>query len=318
MMSDEKWRAWTLHLSVILILFAAQFILPAYHYTNAARIMIYGVFAIGYNILLGYTGLMSLGHAMFFASGAYGAGLAVYWLGFGPLAATLTGIFSAFFASLAIGLVVLRTNGVAFLIVTLMMAQAAFLATLYFNGITFGDQGIVLSTRPIQIFGQFLPLASPAVKYNVALAGFAISLLFSLWIVRSPIGRVMIAVRENEPRTRMLGYNTDAYRFFAVVMSGPISGIAGTLYCLLFSYVGSSYASLQYSTLPLLWTLLGGAGTTLGPLVGTAIMFYLIDVASGFTSSYMLGVGLALLFLTLWFPQGIVGTLRQKWLAWLP
>jgi branched-chain amino acid transport system permease protein len=199
-----------------------------------------------------------------------------------------------------------------------MMAQAAFLASLYFNGITLGDQGIVLSTRPIQIFGKSLPLADPAVKYNVALAGFAISLLFSLWIVRSPIGRVMIAVRENEPRTRMLGYNTDAYKFFSLVMSGTISGMAGTLYCLLFSYVGSSYASLQYSTLPLLWTLLGGAGTTLGPLVGTAIMFYLIDVASGFTSSYMLGVGLALVFLTLWFPQGIVGTLRQKWLAWLP
>jgi branched-chain amino acid transport system permease protein len=317
-MSVVTWRAWTLHLGVILILFAAQFILPAYHYTNAARIMLYAVFAIGYNILLGYTGLMSLGHAMFFASGAYGAGLAVYWLGLGPFAAMLTGIVSAFCASLAIGLVTLRTNGVAFLIVTLMMAQAAFLATLYFNGITFGDQGIVLSTPPIQILGQSLPLADPAVKYNVALAGFAISLLFSLWIVSSPIGRVMIAVRENEARTRMLGYNTGAYRFFALVVSGTISGTAGALYCLLFSYVGSSYASLQYSTLPLLWTLLGGAGTTLGPLVGTAIMFYLIDVTSGFTSSYMLGVGLALVFLTLWFPQGIVGTLRQKWLAWLP
>jgi branched-chain amino acid transport system permease protein len=82
--------------------------------------------------------------------------------------------------------------------------------------------------------------------------------------------------------------------------------------------VGSSYASLQYSTLPLLWTLLGGAGTTLGPLAGTAIMFYLIDIASGLTSSYMLVVGLALLIVTLWLPGGIVGTIRRRWLKWLP
>jgi branched-chain amino acid transport system permease protein len=156
------------------------------------------------------------------------------------------------------------------------------------------------------------------VKYNIALAGFAISLLFSLWIVRSPIGRVLVAVRENEPRTRMLGYNTSAYRFLALVVSGTISALAGALYCLLFSYVGSSYASLQYSTLPLLWTLLGGAGTTLGPLAGTAIMFYLIDIASGLTSSYMLVVGLTLLILTLWLPGGIAGTIRRRWLPWLP
>lgn len=317
-MSGERWGVWALHMGVILVLFAMQFMLPPYHSMNFARIMVYAVFAIGYNILLGYTGLMSLGHALFFAAGAYGAGLTVHWLGFGPAAALSAGIISGLGASLALGLVVLRTNGVAFLIVTLMMAQAAFLASLYFNGVTLGDQGIVLSTRPINILGHTLPIANPIVKYNIALAGFAISLLFSLWIVRSPIGRVLVAVRENEPRTRMLGYNTSAYRFLALVVSGTISALAGALYCLLFSYVGSSYASLQYSTLPLLWTLLGGAGTTLGPLAGTAIMFYLIDIASGLTSSYMLVVGLTLLILTLWLPGGIAGTIRRRWLPWLP
>jgi branched-chain amino acid transport system permease protein len=318
MTRDARWRAWGLHIAVILALFAVQFVLPAYHYVNLARIMIYAVFAIGYNLLLGYAGLMSLGHAMFFAAGAYGAGLTVHWLGFGPLAALAAGVSSGLAASLAIAIVVLRTNGVAFLIVTLMMAQAAFLASLYFNGITLGDQGIVLAMRPSLIFGQSVALAEPAVKYNAALAAFAAALLFSLWIVRSPIGRVLIAMRENEPRTTMLGYNTAAYRFLALTISGTMSGIAGALYCLLFSYVGSSYASLQYSTFPLLWSLLGGAGTTLGPLVGTAIMFYLIDVASGLTSSYMLAVGVALIVLTLWFPGGIVGTVRQRWLNWLP
>jgi branched-chain amino acid transport system permease protein len=316
--TSKPWRARALHGAVLAALFAMQFVLPAYHHTNVARIMIYAVFAMGYNMLLGYTGLMSLGHAMFFAAGAYGAALPAYWLAFGPLPALAVGLLASLAAALVAGLLVLRTNGVAFLIVTLMLAQAVFLASLYFNGVTLGDQGLVLSLPPVEIIGMSFRLSHPAVKYNLAFAAFALALLLSLWIVRSPIGRVLIAIRENEPRTRMLGYNSFAYRYFAVAISGTMSGLAGALYGLLFSYVGSSYASLQYSTLPLLWTLLGGAGTTLGPLAGTAVMFYLVDVASGLTSSYMLLVGLALVAVTLWFPGGIVGSLRRSFMPWLP
>jgi len=275
------------------------------------RIMVYAVLAIGYNILFGYTGLMSLGHALFFAAGAYGTGLTVHWLGFGPIAALMSGVASAFLVSLVAGVVVLRVSGVAFLIVTLMLAQAAYLATLYFNTITLGDQGIVLTLRPIEIGRLTFALSDPAVKYNVALLAFAFTLLFSLWLLRSPFGRVLIAIRENEPRTRLLGYNTALYRFAALVISGTLSGLSGALYCLLFAYVGSSFASLQYSTLPLLWTLLGGSGLTLGPPLGTGIMYYLIDISSSLTSSYMILVGLALVIITLWFPDGIAGRLRR-------
>jgi branched-chain amino acid transport system permease protein len=116
----------------------------------------------------------------------------------------------------------------------------------------------------------------------------------------------------------MLGYNTFAYRYFAIVISGTIAGLSGALYALLFSYVGSSFASLQYSTFPLLWTLLGGAGTIIGPLVGTGLMFYLVDIASGYTTSYLLVVGVTLLALTLWFPRGIMGAVRARFPEWLP
>ena len=304
-------QSYALHLLVILSLFLVQFLLPAYHYGNLSRIMVYAVLAIGYNVLYGYTGLMSLGHAMFFAAGAYGAGLSVHWLGFGPIAAFASGIGAAFLVSILTGIVVLRVSGVAFLIVTLMLAQAAFLATLYFNNITLGDQGIVITLRPIEIAGTSLQFSDPVVKYNTALLAFALALLFSLWLLRSPIGRILIAIRENEARTRLLGYNTFLYRFAALVISGTMSGLAGALYCLLFAYVGSSFASLQYSTLPLLYTLLGGTGVTLGPLAGTAIMYYLIDISSEFTSSYMIIVGAALLIITLWFPDGIAGRARR-------
>jgi branched-chain amino acid transport system permease protein len=311
-MSGSALRIYALHLAVIAALFVVQFALPAYHYGNVTRVMLYAVFAIGYNILLGYTGLLSLGHALFFAAGAYGVGLTAHWWSFGPVAALGAGIGAALLVSLLTGLIVYRTTGVAFLIVTLMLAQAAFLSTLYFNTITLGDQGIVLKLPPIELFGMSLHLADPAVKYNASLIAFALALLLSLWLLRSPFGRVLIAIRENEVRTRLLGYNTALYRFGALVISGTLSGLSGALYCLLFGYVGSSFASLQYSTLPLLWTLLGGSGVTLGPPLGTAITHYLIDISSGLTSSYMIIVGVALVAITLWFPAGLAGWFRRK------
>ncbi|MDP6346518.1 MAG: branched-chain amino acid ABC transporter permease, partial [Alphaproteobacteria bacterium] len=158
----------------------------------------------------------------------------------------------------------------------------------------------------------------PAVKYNMALAVFAACFAGSLLLVRSPLGRVLVAIRENEPRTRMLGYDTWRYKLLALVISGAMSAAAGATYALLFSYVGSTFASIQYSIYPLLWTLLGGLGTTIGPLLGTGLMYYLVDVSSGLTSAYLLIVGLALVVLVVWFPKGIMGALRERWLPWLP
>lgn len=312
-------KALALHGGLVVVLFLLQFVLPDYHHANVTRIMVYALLAMGYNLLFGYTGLLSLGHAMFFAAGAYGAGIAVYWYGIGPLPAFLIGVATALALSLLAGIVLLRTTGVAFLIVTLMLAQTAYLSSLYFNDVTLGDQGMVLSNiGRLELPGFSLRLGDPAVKYNIAWLVFAIVLFFSLWFVGSPIGRVLVAIRENEPRTRMLGYNTYLYRYLAVAVSGLIAGAAGSLYCLLFSYAGATFASLQYSTFPLLWTLLGGAGTVAGPVIGTALMFYLVDISSGVTSSYLIVVGVALVILTLWFPNGIAGVLRRRFPGWLP
>ncbi len=313
-------RVLALHFGVIALLFAAQFVLPPYHHTNAARIMVLATYALGYNVLLGYTGLLSLGHAMFFAAGMYGAGLPIYYLEIGTLQGFGLGILSSLVLAITFGLVALRTSGVSFLIVTLMFAQACFLATLYFNEITMGDQGFVLSERlrTLDLGVVELAFSQPAVKYNVALAVFAGCFLAVVALVRSPTGRILVAIRENEARTRMLGYDTFRYKLLSLAVSGAIAGAAGATYALLFAYVGSTVASIQYSIYPLLWVLLGGVGTTIGPIVGTALMFYLVDLSSGFTSSYLLVVGVALVVLIIWFPKGIMGTIRDKWLGWLP
>ncbi|MER8525389.1 branched-chain amino acid ABC transporter permease [Mesorhizobium sp. M1272] len=313
-------KPYALHLGAIALLFGLSFVLPEYHHGLLARIMVLAVFAMGYNLLFGYVGLLTLGHAMFFSAGLYGAGLAVIHLGWSVPAAFAAGLACGALLALGIGLLALRTFGVAFMIVTMMFAQVFYLVILYFAAWTGGDQGMVVPQpmRVLVLGSTSLDLTNPTVRYMSALALFSIVLLISLAIVRSGYGRVLVAIRENEERTKMLGYDTFSSKLAAVVISGSICAASGAAYALLFGYVGSSFASVQYSILPLLWVLLGGAATTLGPLIGTLFMYYVIDVASGYTSAYLLIVGMALILLVLFFPRGILGSIRQRWLGWLP
>jgi branched-chain amino acid transport system permease protein len=306
---------WRVPLVVFALLLAAQFVLPDYHHTNMTRIMIFAVFAIGYNVAFGYAGLLSLGHAMFFAAGLYGAGMSAHFLGFSMPLAFLFGGLCGLVLALVAGLVALRTSGVSFLIVTLMFSQAAYLTILYFNDITRGDEGFVLA-QEIRVlrFGEMVwPLTDPDLRYNLALGLFVACYLLGIALLRSPIGRVLVALRENEPRTQMLGYNTFGYKLLALSISGALSGLSGAAYALLFAYVGATFASTQYSIYPLLWVLLGGVGTTLGPLIGTGLMFYLVEFASEITSSYLIVVGVVLVLLVIVFPKGLIGTLSERW-----
>ncbi|MGR3780080.1 MAG: branched-chain amino acid ABC transporter permease [Albimonas sp.] len=305
-----------LHLAVALLLLAANFLLPEYHHGAMARVLTLAVFALGYNVMFGYTGLLSLGHALFFAAGLYGMGLPMQHLGLAAEPAFFLGIFSGALVAAAVGALALRTAGVAFMIVTLMFAQAGYLTILYFLEYTRGDEGFVIAREARFFFG--LDLAAPDVRYLSAWALFTVAMFLVLALVRSPAGRVLVAIRENEERARMLGYDVARYKLGAIVISGALCGAAGAAYGLLFGYVGATFASVQYSILPLLWVLLGGAGTVLGPLLGATFMFYLIDLSSGITDAYMLIAGAALVILTLFAPAGLLGELRRRALPWLP
>jgi branched-chain amino acid transport system permease protein len=309
-------RALALHAGLLAALLALHFALPAYHHGNLARVMVLASYAIGYNLLFGYAGLLSLGHALFFASGMYGAGLLVQHGGAGAGTAMLAGTAAAALVSAALALVALRTRGVAFMIVTLMFAQAGFLTILHFGDWTGGDEGFVLPQAGRMLWG--IDLSTPDARYLAALALFSACLLGSLALARAPFGRVLVAIRENEERARMLGYDTLAHKRAALILSGTVSGAAGAAYAILFGYVGATFAEVQYSILPLLWVLLGGAGTVLGPFIGALFMFYLIDLASGVTTAHMLIAGVALVALTLYAPQGLMGEVRRTLWRGLP
>jgi branched-chain amino acid transport system permease protein len=308
-----------LHLGILAALGLSQFVLPPFHLAMITRVLLFTTYAVGYNLLLGYCGLMSLGHAMFFAAGLYGAGLPVYYLGAGPGLAFLSGLMASLLLAALVGALSLRTTGVAFSIATMMFGQVCYLVTISLNRITLGDQGLVLAGRlaPVRVGNWTLPLNAPIVRYNLALLLLATVLLVTLWLVRSPFGRVLVALREHEERTRLLGYDPFLYRWLAMLVSGGISGAAGAAYALLFSYVGSAFAAILYSIFPLLWVLLGGAGTTLGPLIGVAFMTYAVEFASRLTSAYLVVVGLTLVLVAMGLPRGIAGGLRGRW-WWLP
>ena len=309
-------KSWLLHLGIVGVLAALFFVLPAYHVGNLARIMVLAVFAMGYNLLFGYTGLLSLGHAMFFAAGMYGFGLAGSAghlpTGLAVLVGTLAGLTTA----AVIGFLALRTRGVAFMIVTLMFSQAGYLMILYFSTYTHGEDGFVIPRIGRMLWR--IDLSADVARYWAALFLFAVCLFGVAGLVSSRVGKALVAIRENEERAEMLGYNTWRLQYLAVVVSGLLSGLAGASYGLLFGYVGATFANVQYSIFPLLWVLLGGAGTTIGPLIGVLFMFYLIDLSGGLTSAWMLVAGTALIVLTLFAPQGIVGTLKNRRIRWLP
>ena len=309
-------RHLVLHFGLIALLVIAGLILPVYHQGNLARILVLATYAVGYNVLFGYAGLLSLGHAMFFGAGMYGLGLAMHLGSLPAIPAFFVGLVAAATLAAVVALLALRTIGVAFMIVTLMFAQTAYLTVLYFGQWTRGDEGFVIRQATRQIAG--LDLTQPTTRYFAALILFAAALLITAKMTQLRFGRVLIAIRENEERTTMLGYDTFRHKFLAVVISGTIAGAAGAGYALLFGYVGATFVSVQYSIFPLLWVLLGGAGTTIGPLIGAIFMFYLIDYSSGITKAYMLIAGVVLVLLTLFAPAGLMGEIRKRWVPWLP
>jgi branched-chain amino acid transport system permease protein len=278
--------------------------------------MVLAVFAMGYNLAFGYTGLLSLGHALMFAAGMYAAGLTAQLWGLTAGPALILGVAGGGLMAAAVGLLALRTAGVSFMIVTLMFAQAGYLTLLYFGPTTGGDEGFTLSAASRSFLGFDLSTDTP--RFQAALSIFAIGLLLCLALVRSPFGRMMVAIRENEERSRMLGMNPFTVKLSVLTISGLYAGTAGAAYALLFGYVGASFATIQYSILPMLYVLLGGAGTTLGPILGATLMFVLIEAATGLTTAHQFIVGAALVILILFAPRGILGTIRERWARWLP
>ncbi len=297
--------------SILLALCALPFLAGRFTVYLAMRIMLLSIFAVGFNLLLGQTGLLSFGHGAFYAAGAYGLGLFASHVSSHPLLGMATGIVAAAVLAALIGYLCVRHTEIYFAMLTLAFGMMVFSLIWNARGITGGDDGLIgIMRAPIAFFGLFeIPIARDRHFYFFVLACFGLSLWAAHRIRRSPFGLALAGIRENARRSEFAGIPVRQYRLAVFIISGAFAGLAGSLEVLLESNARPFMAHWTHSAEPVLVSLLGGLSTLLGPVVGSVIFVGMREIVQRFTENWMLGFGIVLLVIIMGFRGGVMGTL---------
>ena len=290
-------------------LLAAGLLLPMPVYpVLAVDILAWALFATAFDIMLGYTGLLSFGQAAFFGGGAYTAGLLAQRLGVPyPLNALAAALATGLLALPLMGLAI-RRRGIYLAMITLAFGQMVFYVVNEWRSLTGGENGV--QGIPRQALGGF-DISSSTAYYYAAFPLAVLGLLLCWRIVRSPFGRVLLAIRENDVRTETLGYAVHRYKLLAAVLSCALSGLAGGIWVINHGFVALDAVHWTTSGLVVIMVLLGGMGTRLGPLVGAALVLLLRDFISTWTDAWGVVTGTIFILVILIFRQGIVGTIER-------
>ena len=283
----------------------------------SVNILIFGLYAVGFNLLFGYTGMLSFGHAAFLGVGGYLTGIAVVHAAWPWWAAIVVGIAASCATGLVIGYLAIRTRGIYFSMVTLALAQIVyyiFYKAEYWTGGENGLRGVKVES--INLLGVSIDFLNPLNKYYVILVFVALALWFVSRVLNSPFGAVIEAIRENEKRAVACGYNVARAKLLVFVLSAGICGLAGGLRALHLSIVPIDSLHYLQSGQAIMMCLLGGMGTFFGPFVGAAVFLYLEDVVTNLTRYWMGAVGIIFMVFVLFFPKGIWGTLLHQYDRW--
>jgi branched-chain amino acid transport system permease protein len=266
------------------------------------------------NFLLGYTGVLSFGHAAYFGLGAYGAGLTIRYLVPSTSAGLIVGTLVGTLAGALIGPLIIRLRGVYFAMVTIAFGQVFYFIAFRWNAVTGGDDGLLGWTRlPLNFgFTTIDILHNTRAFYYFILVIFAIAVGVMAWLLHSPFGRTLIAIRENERRARFLGIPVDRHIWISWVISCGFVSVAGALYALLNNFVDPRALYWTQSGDFVIMAVLGGMRSFWGPLIGAAIFVLLQDYLSSQTQNWMSFVGLFFVLVVLFFPRGILGAIRRK------
>ena len=299
-------------LAVIVVLMVFPWVMP--YEALAINILIFGLYAVGFNLLFGYTGMLSFGHAAFLGVGGYLCGIAIVSFGWPWWAALIAGVVASAAVGLVMGFLAIRTRGIYFSMVTLALGQIVYYAFYKAERWTGGENGLRgVRVEKIDLFGWQLDFVDPITKYYVILAFVAAALWFVSRVLASPFGAVIEAIRENERRTAACGYDVARAKLLVFVLSAALCGLAGALRALHLSIVPIDSLHYLQSGQAVMMCLLGGMGTFFGPFVGAAVFLYLEDVMTSFTTHWMAAVGVIFMACVLFFPRGVWGSV----LHWL-
>jgi branched-chain amino acid transport system permease protein len=314
MPSPANSRFWIVFLVSVTALAVAPLGLPEFWRKFLTEILIWGLLAMSSDILIGYTGMVSFGHSAFFGLGLYGAATALLvmrspnlWvaLAVGLGAATAVAVFVAYFAT--------RLREIYFAISTFVFSQIFYVIIFTWTDVTGGENGLYFSQPPFTIPGIFSARFSTVSLHWFVLAIVALSYLALRRITQSPFGMVLQSIRENEPRTRAIGYHVERYKIVAVLLSGLFAGLAGTLYAIQHRFAAPDFVFFTVSGEVVIFNVMGGMGTLVGPVVGAATFLLLREGLSRFwTEYYLIPLGIAFVAMVIFMPQGLLGFWKRR------
>jgi branched-chain amino acid transport system permease protein len=315
-MSTRRAAGYWIAFSIVLaLLIVAPLALPEFWRRFLTEILIWGLLAMSSDILIGYTGMVSFGHSAFFGLGIYGAAAALLWtsppnlwvaLLFGLIGAAAVAAFVAYFST--------RLRDIYFAITTLIFSQIFYVIIFTWTEVTGGENGLTFRRPPLAIPGLFsVPFTSETLHWFV-LAIVTLSYLVLRRITQSPFGMVLQSIRENEARTRAIGYPVERYKIVAVMLSGLFAGLAGVLYAIQNRFAAPDFVFFLVSGEVVIFNVMGGIGTLVGPMFGAAFFLVLREGFSRFfTEYYLIPVGLIFIAMVIFLPQGLLGFAR-RWL----
>ena len=269
----------------------------------ATEIWIFAIFGLGANLLMGYTGLLSFGQATFFGSAAYVAGYLLKHYGLNVFAALGAGVGVGAVSALLVGYLCVQRSGIYFIMLTFALNQLFYFIAYQWTTVTGGEDGMPGIPRP-ELFG--VDFKNPIAYYVFVSLLFLVTLWAMKRLVESPLGKILVAIRENEVRAEAVGYNVPRFKLAAFVIAGAFSGVAGVLYAMLFGIVPLEAISFVFSGNVVFATLIGGSGSLYGPIIGSFVFIWLSESVSTLWARWPLLLGVAFVIVVLFFRGGVV------------
>ena len=297
-----RWRVAVLVLLAVVLL-AGPLLMTPYWTGLLTQIVILAMLAMSLDVLLGYTGLPSLGHAGFFGVAAYGVGILSTTYRADVWTSAVGGLIVGIALAALFGLIVSHVRDVYFLMITLALGMVLWGLSFRWIPVTGGDNGIAGIPRLEAHLG--LPVTGPIPFYYIALLVLAVSSVLMMLVVRSPFGLTLRGIRENEKRMTSLGYNTWLHCYLSYVLSGAFASVAGVMWAYYNGFVSPTYLDLTASSELFLMVTLGGPATLVGPVLGAGAIVLLKNVMSAYTARWLLVLGIVYIATIMWAPQGI-------------